>query len=179
MWLSVPGPAGRHQDPWGTKPCPGALAGGAVLAAKAGPGWRSWRDRTGGLPGPRSAPAIRPAACLPAKPAADGSLRKQSSWLSRAGGEPGWEARRPLWGSRAGHRSLAGGPRSGSGQAPHPPNWHPPPGRHPVPHPPVGLVPSLGLSSSSGESVSPTRGPRGPPAAPLVCHPCTEIHMGV
>lgn len=49
---------------------------------KAEPGQRSRLDRTGGLTSPRSAPAIRPAACVSAKPATDGSLRKQSFWLS-------------------------------------------------------------------------------------------------
>ena len=49
---------------------------------KAGPGQRSRLDRTGGLPSLKSAPAIRSAACLSAKPATDGSLRKQSFWLS-------------------------------------------------------------------------------------------------
>lgn len=102
----APGPQCQHEGLQGTKYSPEspgeseggdtALPGGRAVsdergssvwepkrkAVKAEPGQRSRLDRTGGLTSPRSAPAIRPAACVSAKPATDGSLRKQSFWLS-------------------------------------------------------------------------------------------------
>lgn len=101
--VPTPGPAGDKVLPWESKrgssptlenlkgetqPYPAGLMGDIAVwepkrkTVKAGPGQRSRLDRTGGLPCPRSAPAIRPATCLSAKPATDGSLRKRSFWLS-------------------------------------------------------------------------------------------------